>query len=79
MAGEEEEGKVSAGVGQEGWGHLLCLREETGRDGLCAGSQRTCHVWMEEEGGSSTFSISSSHPPRVATSLKAHGHLALSY
>lgn len=66
-------GKVSTG----GMGPPA-LSEGGDRKGWVWGSQRACHMWMEEEGGSRRLS-QGSHFPRAATPLKEHGHLALSY
>lgn len=66
-------GKVSTG----GMGPPA-LSEGGDRKGWVWGSQRACHMWMEEEGGSRRLS-QGSHFPRAATPLKEHGHLALTY
>lgn len=70
----EEGGGLSMGVGEE----PPTLSEGGDEKGWVWGSQCTCHMWMEEEGGVSRLS-EDSYPPRDAIHLKAHCHLALSY
>lgn len=63
-----EKGKVSMGVGQEGWGHLLCLKEGMGRAGCGAPRTSATRGWRRKVAPADCLKTSTlpalQHPPK---------------